>query len=304
MAAPSTVGRPPGFRTLSAPGRLLQRWSAHRYATARALAHVQLRRRLRGSGEPVVVFQMGKVGSTTVHRAVEATGRAALQVHVLRPDAIAGTEDVYRQRWSSEVHAGHLFAAQHLRRLIDRHPERRWDVVTLVRDPVARNVSEFLQGDWLGYLNHDEHLDRLDAPDLADRLLDAFLHRYDRHDVPLEWFDDHLAPVFGIDVFDHPFPHDVGWQLIEGVQARLLVLRQEDLGSAGPRGLAELLGTGPVRLSDRNVTGSKRYAPLHRRFLDEVHLPAELVERMYESRYARHFYTDEERSAAVSRWLG
>jgi hypothetical protein len=258
--------------------------------------------RMRGAARPVVVFSMGKTGSTAIARSVqEATGARVFQVFRLEPARLAEAEQRYRaQRRHAPRPAGdavafpgalHLWESEHLL----RHPPTAaapWRVITTVREPVAQAVSAFFHGTGLrgapGDASVEESLGRL----LADDWLRA----------PLRWFDREFAPALGIDVFDRPFDTAAGHGAIDTAAVRVLLLRQENLDAA-PGALGPFLGLGgPVPVAPRNEARAKDYGARYREFLESVRLGASVLDEVYDSRYARHFYADSELEQFRRRW--
>lgn len=250
-----------------------------------------LRRLARDTRPPVVVFTMGKVASTAIYRSLAAAAdRPVLKVHSLLPERLAAMDAGYRTT-SPGTLPRHLVHAWHL---VDRPPtpEAPWDVVTVVRDPIQRSVSDFFQS--------GRRLGRLEATSLAPRLA-RFV---EREGVPrtLDWFDLELRPVLGIDVLSHPFDPAVGHVLIEAAGVRLLVLRQESLHVA-PAALARLLGRADeVPIAVDNVGSTKPYAPAYAAAVDGLRLDDSVLDLAYESRWATHFYSPAERAELRARW--
>ena len=213
------------------------------YRLAKAYYHLALLRMQRRDREPpILVYQMGKVGSRTVLASLREAGTAAriFHVHVLTREGIEREERLHRANWRGDARANHVWKSQHLRRrLEDPSDETRWDVVTLVRDPVARNVSSFFQiGERALGLDLGPDQPAVSVEELTRR----FLEDFDGHDTPLTWFDDELAPVFGIDVFTRPFPYEQGFDIYEGDRARVRLLRLEDLSASAATAFDRFLG--------------------------------------------------------------
>lgn len=240
------------------------------------------------SDDPVLVYTLGKTGSTSVIQTIVATGRSVFQVHRLDPADVDDRErEIRRYRPHQTPH--HLWAAQHFRTRLPT-PERPWSIVTLTRDPLAQNVSSFFQGALRRGYVHDQ----------VERMLDAYLTLHNRERV-LEWFDTEFRRHLGIDMYDHPFTP--GEPLfLDMPHIRLLVMRSEDLNQIGPGALSKFTGQPISHMEHANVGARKGYADAYRRFRSEAELPAELIERMYESRYARHFYTPEEIDKFRTAW--
>jgi hypothetical protein len=289
--------------------RQVRTLAAHNYTTARAFYLRELRRSVAAATDLVLVYQMGKVGSTGVVQAVRSALPDAFifQVHVLTPAHLAEGEETFRRAWSTRSGDPRtLWQAEYLVEcLAEPHRGGRWQIITLVRDPIARNVSAFFQilDDQLRYGYRDKVAAR-GLPAVVDELLQIYWTDFPDHDVPLTWFDTELKDVFGIDVFASPFPKDEGYSFYENDRARVLVLKLERLRSCGPRALQEFLGAGEVRVPQRNVGRQKYYSDAYDRFLQRFAAPESYLDDMYGSRYARHFYTPEEIAAFRRRWGG
>jgi Putative capsular polysaccharide synthesis protein len=282
---------------------LVDRLRYRYYLLAKAYYHLALLRMQRRDREPpILVYQMGKVGSRTVLTSLREAGLGPriFHVHVLTPESIEREERLHQATWRRDARASHIWKSQHLRRRLQDHSaETRWNVVTLVRDPVARNVSSFFQiGERALGVDFGANQSDVSVAELTRR----FLEDFDGHDTPLTWFDDELGRVFGIDVFARPFPHEQGFDIYEGERARVLLLRLEDLSSSAATAFQRFLGLEKFRLAKTNVAREKDYAPAYERFVEGAELPGEYLDRMYDSRYARHFYSGEDLARFRSRW--
>src|SRR5262245_56784724 len=115
----------------------------------------QLRKldREHAKGRPVVVLTTSKSASTAVYVALRAnTPTPVFKVHLLRANALEAAERNYRAT-DAEARPRHLFHGCHLVRHMPT-PESPWLVVTMVREPIARAVSDFFQtGERFGRLD-------------------------------------------------------------------------------------------------------------------------------------------------------
>jgi hypothetical protein len=267
---------------------------ARRLATRSYLVSKQVAlARMRRSDPTVVVFSMGKTGSTAIARAVhDATGDRVFQVFRLVADRLAEAEVRYRAGARPPFPGAlHLWESEFLLRRPPT-PSAPWTVITTVREPIAQAVSAFFHGGGrrgvLGGATPDA---------VAETLLAESWVR-----PPLRWFDREFAPALGIDVFDHPFDPAAGYRVIATPSVRVLLLRQESLAIAAEV-LADFLGrTEPVPVPARNEAAGKEYATQYREFLASVRLPGPVLDQAYSSRYARHFYADSELERFRQRW--
>ena len=297
-----------GLSPKAAGRALLTRACMGTYPTAKAYGRAVVHRRLRRVPPPIIVYQMGKVGSETVVRSLRAHPdtrvRGALHVHFLDPARLQDEEAAYRATWRGFTQAWHVWAGQALRRHMQVHPDTRWDVVTLVRDPVARNLSSFFQVGAVRHgltFRHGPNHELLDDRAVSD-LATAFSEQFQGHEEPQRWFDDELAAHLGVDVYATPFAKEQGWQMYESEHARVLLIRLENLRQVADPAFDRFLGLGSFPLHERNAGAHKYYGPTYTRFLQRVRLPASYLDAMYESRYVNHFYGTEQAAVFRRKW--
>jgi Putative capsular polysaccharide synthesis protein len=283
---------------------------------------VNTRRALRRN--PIIVHQMGKVGSQSVLRSLAAeprisTERAVVHTHFLTRNQLArerrllaSAKAAYQGTPLPEIWWNPPFIWDGLivGAAVTRERDRRWEVITLVRDPVARNVSLFFEKlevpigyDWFERrprLSDDELLAELD-PLFERHVLDpGGLARLDVD--PLLWFDLEMAPVFGVHIFGSPFATDRGWQIYEGERARLLLIRTADLDRVGAEALEQFLGVPGIQLVSGNVADRREHASVYALFRERLRLPPEQLDATYGSRLVTHLFTPQEIEAMRSKW--
>jgi len=266
------------------------RLTGRSYTVSKQLALARMRRTAR----PVVVFSMGKTGSTAVARAVhDATGERVFQVFRLNTERLKQAEGRYRVRARPPFPgAMHLWESEYLLRR-PASAAAPWTVITTVREPIAQAVSAFFHGSVRRGVLHDD----ASAQTLTETLLAEDWIR-----APLRWFDREFVPAFGLDVFSESFDPALGYATVTGSTVRVLLLRQENLAVA-PDVLAQFLGLpAPVAVPPRNEATAKDYASHYRQFLATVRLPDAVLDAAYASRYAQHFYADHELERFRQRW--
>jgi len=246
-------------------------------------------RKRRSSQAPIVVFSMAKTGSSAVVAALRAGGHDNVHhVHDLDPDFLAAEEAEYR--WAGRP--WRIWDAQELGRHLPT-TSARWRVVSIARDPIAQSVSAFFQpGARRGYLHEGA---------TVESLREQFADRLDR--LPLRWFESHVHPAFGIDVYETGFDPTQGHQIIATPTVDLLLLRREDLASVAPAALARLVGDpGPIEVPQVNVAAGKDHAVLYASFLEALDPSEASLDVAYSSRYVQHFYSADEIAQFRQRW--
>ena len=229
----------------------------------------------------VLIYQMGKVGSTALQEAIPG----ALHLHSLYGHDVCPPR--YGRMVASPLSKAGRGASRAIRRLaLARRPEVR--IVTFVRDPLERNISMFFQNlaHWLA-LDDVRHV--RDTRIEWDALLADAFERSFNHEYALDWFDRELKRLTGIDVFARPFDAGQAATVFERGRYRVLLVRYERLREATAR-IADFVGTGSIDLARVNRGERKWYGALYAEFKRDYQAPPELLQRLYDSRYARHFY--------------
>jgi hypothetical protein len=263
---------------------------------------------------PLLVYQMGKVGSKSVRDSLRALGieRRVFHVHFLSPERVREMEKSRRVYLGTrKVHLlQHVWQYMYINEQLRRDSSaERWKVITLTREPVGRNLSTFfenldverldgdafrLQSDYYGF---DVVVDSSDLTEIS-RL---FFERL-RHESPLVFFDDELKRNLDLDVYATRFDPDKGYEIYQAPMADVLLMRLESLNHCAPRAFREFLGLEDFRLINTNVGSEKPYAPLYEKAKKEMLFPRSYLDRMYDSKYARHFYSAEELIGFRKRW--
>lgn len=237
---------------------------------------------------PVFLWTMGKVGTAALYQAIGRAGRDVLFIHSLRPCSLhenARASVAAGRSITLEIRDG----ARALNTELSRSALS--EIVTAVRDPVDYSISAYFQN-----LTHSgpPHGD-------IDRHIETFLRDF-RHETPLNWFDDQIRFLTGMDILTDPFPVAQGWQAQEYPGLRVLILRADTHDSVKSRALERFLGVKGLRVARVSETRRRRDGPIYEGFRARFRPPESYLDRMYDSRYARHFWLPEEIDAMRRRW--
>ncbi|MEL7069112.1 MAG: putative capsular polysaccharide synthesis family protein [Cyanobacteria bacterium J06581_3] len=263
-----------------------------------------------------MIYQMGKVGSTSLFKSLRKADSAfeVYHCHALTKRGINDIEEAYRSNLfrKGTVHE-HLIHSQYLRqRLNTQDDDQRWKIITLVRDPVAREVSAFFQQLYAMYsYSVENELKNKSKEKVAEELRELFLHKFSSYqennknwfNSTLNWFDIELKQVFEIDVFSEEFHKTRGYQIYKAKNADILLVKLEKINLVSPRAIEELLGITDFKVEKSNVSSSKRYNEAYSIFKERVSLPPKYLKKMYSSKLSSHFYDQEELSKFRSKWL-
>ena len=251
---------------------------------------------------PIVIYSMGKVGSSTVYNSLQNAGlmHPIFHVHFMDWENLREVEPVLQQ--SQPTVPSHIVAGKGLRFFADRTwGLLRWKIITLVREPVSREISDFFEN-----LHRNEILLDLEGDCFiaeASKMLTDQLSKFDEEtDYACNWFDRELKAVFNMDVYSTPFDHEKGFATYHADHADILLIRLKDLTTHGRRALEEFLGVPDIQFEITNTgtekIGSKAYSHVKR----NVRLPKEILKKIYASRYANHFYSANEINEFTHLW--
>jgi len=242
---------------------------------------------------PVVIYTMGKVGSTSIANSLGNQNiHPVFHLHKLRPENI-----IARQK--AELIPKYGYESAKVERdlygdiILTRKPAH---FITAVRDPLGRSISNFFQ-----ILHH--YVDRPDLLRACDfaRLQDIFFKNYPCC-IDFEWFDLELYPVLGIDVYSIGFPANQGRQTYVNDNFKLLVLKLETADAVKEKGIMDFLELPSFTLSRDNESNSKEYFEVYDYFRNNVSFSHAFIDKVYSSRHVKHFYSQDEIEILKDTW--
>jgi hypothetical protein len=239
--------------------------------------------------DSIFVYQMGKVGSSTI----EKTLRKSVHIH----NFFDNDPCWINPRLSFPGYKYWLLYRPFLffrRQVFKSRAEKK--IITLVRNPLDRNVSMYFQNlhaflvqAYTGFpIGRDKHVMPL-ARDGGVRVLVDIYNRLFPKDYPLNWFDNELKRLSGIDVFDYPFDKDLGYSIIAKGSYKILVLTAEKLRE-NTSVIQEFSGVDSLIFGDVNTGAKKWYSQSYSDFKDAFVPPRDELDLYLNSQFVSHFY--------------
>ncbi|WP_371017771.1 putative capsular polysaccharide synthesis family protein [Pseudalkalibacillus sp. JSM 102089] len=233
----------------------------------------------------LLVYTMGKVGSSSIVNSIRQTGMLEVQPHSLTFNK-RGTYFVIPPRdWKGKtrdvIKTLLLKAKVASWKIITRN--KKIKVISIVREPISRNLSAFFEqaqyvsSDFLNKSNDE---------------IEQLFWKYANHNAPLVWFDKEINKVFGIDVYQTPL-NDSNYSIIKHKNVELLILRLENLAEY-ERVIGEFLDVKEFSLNNANVGSNKEYSAKYNEIKKSIEIPENYLNQMYESKYMQHFYSKSE----------
>ena len=244
---------------------------------------------------PILVYQSGKVGSSTVVDSLKSLDlkNPVYHLHYLSNESIA-KKDIGKPKYSKA-----------LRSKMDSYEsleDVNWKIISLTRDPIAIAISSLFQNLGLNY-QKERFLDnnQIDIS-LVLAHLESSLKNFHNSQF-CSWFDRELKTVFNIDVYNYPFDRDLGYSIIKQGNIDILIIRLEDLNSSGGQAIATFLNLPkPVPIISSNVGSQKKYRDIYKRVKDNLTVDSQVCDLIYSSKYVRHFYSKKQIADFTDKW--
>ena len=228
---------------------------------------------------PVLVLQMGKVGSTSITNSLKK----------FYPGA-----SVHCHNFSSGYIINWRVPALYAYREKTGCPLK---IISPVREPVSRNISAFFHDRALKY-----RLPLLENPQKhIQKLKDDFLNHYGTQKIDT-WFDNQILSNFGIDVYNQPFPKDTGYQKISHNNIELLIMQIELPDATKEKIIQEFTGLEKFQLQKEKVGSKQEYGKFYQYFKQTIRLPQSYITRLLNTKYFTHFYDEKMAQKIREKW--
>lgn len=236
----------------------------------------------------ILVYSMGKVGSTSVYRSLRARLPHANIFHV----HFLSDYWLNERLPNADAHFhGNIKIGKRIRDFIARHPNRRLKIITLVREPVMRDLSGLFE-------NWEAHFDK-DESDVSTLLSKMHAHS---HEYSLNWFDTEFKNFTDFDIYNASFDKEKGYSIYNSEQADILCVRIEDLDRVASQAFYEFLGLRNFAVEHKNRADQKDRSHLYKLVRDQYVAEKEKLARLYSSKYVTHFYAQKEIEEFFRKW--
>lgn len=246
---------------------------------------------LRSLPHPILVYQMGKVGSTSVYKSLKQAQLPALHVHKIAPPSEYSYE-FYKE--SGKPPDIDLFVGQ----LLYPYLKYTWasvKVISMIREPVARYLSKLYHDtDMYSMISDDVHTtlhsirEHLEKPETFEEGM-------------FKWFDREIDRNFNVDILSTPFDKESGYTFYRSKRSEILLVKVEYLADIIPTVVSNFVGADLVNVKT-NVGSEKKSGDEYKQVKDSFYLPDSTLERIYNHKWVRHFYTQEEIDNFKDRW--
>lgn len=203
------------------------------------------------------------------------------------------------ETWLTKMENGHEVFDRNIKlaeRFYKRLEERKWNIriITLVRDPVAREISGLFQT-W-------QHI--FDRPDVTDITLDEALGylRKEEFGYSENWFNTDFKEFTGLNLFESTFDKDKGYTIYRSNRGPVICLQMERLDEVYNEAMNQFMGNGSYRLERTNITADRSSGAFNVEVKKAFKLDKEKADKVYNSTFTQFFYNKSEIDLFRAKW--
>lgn len=236
----------------------------------------------------VMVFQPGKVGSSSVFVSLQKYGVACSHIHCI--NHTTAHYDALKDEYYDKL----------ISLWKNKYREKKCiKIISLVRDPIARNVSLYFQQFCDDFIEYD-----IPQVDTYEGLIDYI--RYDakagNNGYMFDWFNKEIKELFDIDVYSYPFDKDKGYTIIKKGNVELLLMTMEKM-NYNVQVVGDFVGIPNFEYTLCNVGAEKEYKYAYKEVLEKIDICDDIIEFYYASNGSMdHFYTEEQKNKFKKKW--
>jgi hypothetical protein len=239
------------------------------------------------SGKAVIVYTMGKVGSSSVYYTLMKSFpfRKIYHNHFLSNEWLT-------KRLPGTPFMRNIRLAKPALQCVARG-DCTIHYICMMRDPIGRDLSNVVQN----YAQNDIEVYNAPIDDLIKRI------SADGHMFFEDWFNTDFSGHIGQPVTSFFFDPELGYSIHQiDNRKRLLLLKVETIDKVFEKAISEFLGVQVDPQFRFNESSDKSDAAFYADLKKAYRLSYETLEKIYNSDIVKHFYDEAERKALIAKW--
>ncbi|WP_158587054.1 putative capsular polysaccharide synthesis family protein [Motilimonas pumila] len=263
----------------------------------------QLKHEIKQNKPIILIHQPGRVGSMTIRKTTESLGlpSAIYHTHFINPETNKKQHEFYNEHLG-KVNQRHMRIAKVLgEAILSGRYQGTLKVIVTVRDPLRRELSNFML-DVEKYYRKNFFTDYSNGAISINEVQELFLNS--RRELTRDnWFDDDVKTPFNIDIFTQEFDHNKKYNIYRNGNVELLLFRLEDISEVIQTAFKDYFGIEPKQIVSRHLSGSRSMEDLcYREISDKLKFNTDFLDQIYQTDYARFFYSNDERADFCQSW--
>lgn len=225
----------------------------------------------------IAVYTLGKSGSSSILNTLQRKFSIfnVYQLHFINGDYI-------KKNHSNDFATRNIDRAN---KFLKKHSHDTIKYISLVREPVSREISSFYQNRQLFFKNV--------LPNDFNGI--NKLIENNGYDLALNWFDYELKKHLNFDVYSKPFDKEKGFTIYKiDSNTELMIMRTDCINKIGVAALNEFLGTDITEIKSVNVGNDKSNSVFQKQMKAQFKLSKENLNKIQNSKFMNHFFEAEE----------
>lgn len=242
----------------------------------------------------IAVYTYGKVASSTVY----FTLKKYLPMNHVYHNHVLDKQNLKRRLDLDEygtLQKNRDIQGLKINKMLESNPGLRLKIITIVRDPIARMISDIFENWKLFY--EDMNYDDIDIKELEKKYNNSNTFQYMK-----KWFDEEFRAFTGVDVFTHEFDKYSGFSIYNFEQFDMLVMTLEGLNKNYSTAFQEFLNINIPKLRNINTARDKEGYYKYLEIKKNLKFEKLKLEESYSQNFIQHFYTDEQIDIFIKRW--
>lgn len=236
----------------------------------------------------IVIYTFGKSGSSSVYYTLmsKLPFKKIFHLHFLS------------DYWIKEVfpgtpHERNIHKAEAYFQHLKKRSNKKIKYITLVREPVGRDISGFFQN----YRLTGEKFDKKDLESIRKIISDK------GHDLAINWFDTDFFNYTGFNIYSNKFDRKKGFEIYKiDKDSEVLVILTHRLTEVFKKAISEFLNLEIGNLINFNKSSDKKDGQLVQQLKNYYFESDEKIDKVYSSKFVEHFFSKNEIETYKQKW--
>ena len=225
----------------------------------------------------IAIYTLGKSGSSSILSTLQRKFLIfnVYQLHFINCEYI-------RENHSDDFATRNIDKAN---KFLRKHSKNKTKYISLVREPVSREISSFYQNRQLYFKNV--------FPNDFKAINNLIESR--GYDLALNWFDYELKKHLNFDVYSQPFDKTKGFSIYKiDSNIELMILRTDYINKIGIVAINKFLNTDIKQMKSVNVGNNKSNSLYQKQMKSEFKLSDANLNKIQNSKFMNHYFTPKE----------
>jgi len=236
----------------------------------------------------VLVYTMGKVGSASIYETIKKNDIKIKVFHI----HFLSDFWLFNKLKKIDYAKKNIIRGSKIRKYLKKNQHKRIKIITLVREPVSRAISDFFQNS----KNKKFDLDQMGKNNIIETI------KNQGFDFPDLWLQQEFLNFTGFNIFKNKFDKNKGFEIYNTEKFDILFIKLEKLSKIYKQALQEFLHLSVDEIIATNATEQKKEAELINKIKTHFALTQNELDKIYATDYVKKFYTKQEIENFAKKW--